>query len=347
MMITMKFSVIIPFYFSQKHISKCLDSLLAQKVTGDFEILCCGDKVDDPTFAIIEEYAEKYPGKVQLLKQEGRGISGARNLGLLHSKGQYIMFVDADDTLEPDILALCEKAMVDTGADFACVAFDRISPDGKRYSLEQSVPELTITDVTPEIAAKLAFIPTAPWGKLFRRELLSGITFPEYPISCYEDCIFLLSIHPRVKRYVIVPKVLYHYLVHDEQSIQTSSCSEKTQKFRNDMIDLRNKFIEENIPEPYLKMLDIAALIHVGIADAHRAAEAPGISVREFCAGAKIFLNENFPGWRKIKLRPYGVFTIRCKAVWILKNLYKINVAWIFILCYNWFIKTLHIDVKW
>ena len=343
----MKFSIIIPFYFSHKHMAKCLDSLLAQTVNDEYEILCCGDKVDDPTFEIIEEYAEKYPGKVRLYKQEGRGISGARNLGLLHSKGEYIMFADADDMVEPDILAECEKALVETNADFACVAFDRVSPDGRRYSLEQSVPDLTVVDVTLETVPKLAFIPTAPWGKLFKRELISSITFPEYPISCYEDCIFLLSVHPRVKKYVTVPKVLYHYLVHDEQSIQTSSCEEKTQKFRNDMADLRKKFIKDGLPQPYLKMLDIAALIHVGIADAHRAAAVPGISVREFCAGAKKFLNEYFPDWRKIELRPYGKFTSRCLMVWAVKIFYKFNIAWIPIMCYNWIIKTLHIDVKW
>ena len=343
----MKFSIIIPFYFSHKYIERCLESFLAQTVIDEYEILCCGDRVEDPTHAIIDEYAAKYPGKVQLHLQEGRGPSGARNLGLSLAKGEYIMFADADDYVEPNILADCEKALTDTNADYVCVAFERVSTDGKRYSIEQMAPKRTVVEITPKNAPKMAFIYTAPWGKLFRRDLLSGLFFPEFPVSCYEDCIFSLALCPRVRKYVVITDVLYHYLVHEEQGIQTSASVEKATKFRNDLVDLKKSFEAEGITEPYMKLLDIAAFIHVGIADVHRAAENPEVSIREFCAGAKAFLNESFPGWRKIKMCPYGRFTLRCKAVWIAKQLYRMNIFWIFIKCYNWMIKTLHIDLKW
>jgi len=334
-------------YFSQKYIGSCLDSLLAQTVTDDFEILCCGDRVEDPSHAIIEEYAEKHQGKVQLHLQEGRGPSGARNLGLSLAKGEYIMFVDADDGVEPDILTECEKALVDTDADFACVAFDRVSVDGKQRALEQFVSGVTTVDIVPENVARLAFIPTAPWGKLFKRDLLSGITFPEHPKSVYEDCIFTLSVCPRVKKYVMVPKLLYHYLVHDEQGIQTSASLEKSEKFRSDMVELRERYESDGLSEPYLRMLDIAALIHVGASDVHRIASNPDIPLRKFCAGAKAFLNESFPGWRKIKLRPYGVLTSSCIKLWIAKICYKLNIAWLAIRFMNWMNMILNKEVKW
>jgi len=343
----MKFSIIIPVYFSHKYIGSCLDSLLAQTVTDDYEILCCGDRVEDPSHKIIEEYAKKHPGKVQLHLQEGRGPSGARNLGLLLSKGEYIMFVDADDGVEPSILADCEKALVDTDADFACVAFERVTVAGKRRSLELFVPETTVVDITPENVSKLAFLPPAPWGKMFRRSLLSGLTFPEHPKSVYEDCIFTLSFCPRVKRYVMVPKLLYHYLVHDEQGIQTSASLEKAEKFRSDMVDLQKSFEAENLTEPYMKMLDIAALIHVGASDVHRVAENPEVNLRRFCAGVKTFLNESFPGWRKIKLRPYGQFASSCIKLWIAKQCYRLNITWIAIKIFNWKNKVLQKEVSW
>ena len=320
---------------------------MAQTVTDEFEILCCGDKVEDPTFDIIEKYAAKFPGKVQLHLQEGRGPSGARNLGLSLAKGEYIMFADADDYVEPDILADCEKALADTDADFVCVAFDRIDVTGRGFTNDQAVAEMTITDITPENTAKMAFLSTAPWGKLFKSCFLSGSTFPEHPVSVYEDCIFMLSLYPKVKRYVMLPNILYHYLVHEEQGIQTSASNEKANKFRSDLVDLRKSFEAEGVAEPYMKMLDISVFIHVAIADVHRAAENPEISVREFCTGAKAFLNESFPGWRKIKMRPFGRFTLRCKAVWIAKQMYRMNIFWIFIKCYNWMIKALHVDIKW
>ena len=94
-------------------------------------------------------------------------------------------------------------------------------------------------------------------------------------------------------------------------------------------------------------MLDIATLIHVGIADVHRVAENRKILLKDFCAGAKSFMNEYFPGWKKIKLRPYRKTTLRCTAVWAAKQMYRLNIFWIFIRTYNKMIKTLHVDVKW
>lgn len=342
----MKFSVIIPIYFSDKTIGKCLESLLAQTVTDDFEIICVGDKVEDPTHAIVEEYKRDNPGVVELYLQDGKGSGGARNHGLSAAKGEYIMFADADDHVEPDLLADCHRAISEYDADFVCVGFERISAGGKRFSSEQSVPEIKVVDVEASTAAILTFLSTAPWGKLFKRELISGSKFPESPIPCHEDAVFMLSIYPRVKRYAALPNILYHYIVHDE-SATTRSTLEKTQRFRGYLVALRESFEADVALKPYLKMLDIAALIHVGIADAHRTGENTDISLKAYCADAKAFLNKNFPGWRKIKLRPYGRFTLRCTAVWAAKQMYRLSVFWLFIKAYNLMIKTLHKDIKW
>jgi len=342
----MKFSIIIPIYFSQDTIKRCLDSLLAQTVSDNFEIICVGDKIEDPCHLIVEEYKTNHPGTVELHLQDGRGSGGARNYGLSVAKGEYIMFTDADDYVEPTILADCEDALCKHNADFVHVGFDRASVDGKLFSSEQSISEIRVVDITEENTARLAFISTAPWGKLFRRDVIADCRFPESPIPCHEDAIFLLSMFPRVKRYAALPKILYHYVVY-ENSATTSHTQEKTKQFRGYLIDLRERYKTNNVSASYFKMLDVAALIHVGIADAHRTGENTDISVRRFCADAKTFLNRNFPNWRKIKLRSYGQFTLRCTAVWGSKLMYKLNVFWIFIKLYNLMIRTLHIDVKW
>jgi glycosyltransferase involved in cell wall biosynthesis len=342
----MKFSIIIPVFFSHKFIGRCLDSLLSQTVTDDFEIICVGDKVDDPTQPIIEEYKKQYPGIVDLHIQEGRGSGSARNIGLRMAKGEYIMFADADDYVEPTILADCESALRDYDADFVRVGFDRVSSDGRLFSREQSVSEITCIDVTDQNIAILAFISTAPWGKLFKRDIIAGSKFPESPFPCHEDCIFLLSVFPKVKRFVTLPDILYHYIVYDE-SATTSYTVEKTQAFRGYLIALKEHLEADGVPASFFKMLDVSAFIHVGIADAHRTGENTDVSLRRFCAGAKEYMDTNFPRWRKIKMRSYGRFTLRCKMVWLAKHMYKMNVFWIFIRVYNWMIKTLHIDVKW
>ena len=344
----MRFSVIIPFYCAHNTIARCLDSLLVQSVSEDLEIFCIGDKTPDPTHAIIEEYARKHPGVVQLHLRDGREQGGARNLGLSLARGEYIMFVDADDYVEPNILTACANALCEHNADFVCAGFDRVAVSGEKYSAEQTVPEVTLVDITSENVSRLAFIYTASWGKLFRRETIGDLRFPENPTAAYEDLIFSLSLCPQIRRYVLLPGVLYHYIVYGESTMtKAAQTLERTRVFRKDMIALRQSFLSCSLPSPYLDMLDTAAFIHVGIADAHRMAENPSVPLRDFCAKARDFLQAHFPGWRRIPLRPYGRFTLRCTAVWFAKYLYCLGLFWLFIRLYNYMIKTLHVDIKW
>ena len=342
----MKYSIIIPVYHSEKVISRCLDSFLNQSVSDEFEILCIGDKVDDPSHGIVNSYAQKYPGKVSLHLQEGRGIGGARNLGLDLAKGEYIMFSDADDYVSPDILKKCTDVLLEYDADFVTVGFERIKESGKKLSSELKVQDVCVIDLTPVNVPRLAFIFTAPWGKLFKRELIGDSRFTDDPICAFEDLMFHMFIYPKAKRYVMLPEILYHYIVYEESSISTAS-RERTLTFRKDLAALRQKYLSDNQPAEYLKMLDIVAMIHAGISDAHRSAEDKTVNLRKFCKEIKAYLNENFPDWRKIKINPYGKFTMRCLMVWVAKTAYRMNIFWIFVRIYNLMIKTLHIDVKW
>jgi len=346
----MKFSIIIPIYHSQNTIRRCIDSFLDQSVTGELEILCIGDKVEDPSHSIVDEYAQKYPGVVALHLQDGRGIGGARNLGLELARGEYIMFSDADDYVFPEILEKCVNALVEYDADFVTAGFNRVSETGRMYSSEMSVKNIDIIELTPLNIPRLAFIFTAPWGKLFKRELIADSRFTDDPISAYEDLMFHLSIYKKAKKYIQLPDILYNYIVYPQSSISTAS-SKRTETFRKDLVSVKQEYISAGLPEgredAYFKMLDLVAMIHAGIADAHRSEEDPSVDLRDFCRSAKKYLDENFPNWRKIKICPYGKFTLRCKMVWIAKVTYKMNMFWIFIRIYNLMIKTLHIDMKW
>jgi len=348
----MKYSIIIPVYHSQKAIARCIDSFLNQTVSDDLEILCIGDKTEevDPCHGIITEYEQKYAGKVRLHLQNGRGIGGARNLGLDAATGEYIMFCDADDYVSPHLLERCTSALNEHMADFVCVGFERVAESGKRYSKEMSVKEVSVVELTPLNIPRLAFIYTAPWGKLFKSELIGDSRFTDDPICAYEDLMFHLSVYPKAKKYVQLPEILYHYIVYPQSSISTVSM-ERTQTFRKDLAAMKQHYNEIDLSEAekaaFFRMLDLEAMIHAGIADAHRSAEDPTIDLRAFCKDAKSYLDENFPNWRKIKMMPYGKFTLRCKMVWVAKIVYKMNLFWLFIRMYNLMIKTLHIDMKW
>lgn len=97
-----KFSVIIPVYNVEKYIEECLISVLNQTLK-EIEIICIDDGSTDDTLRILNNLKEE-DSRICIISQENKGLSSARNQGILKSKGQYIFYLDSDDKLELDAL---------------------------------------------------------------------------------------------------------------------------------------------------------------------------------------------------------------------------------------------------
>ena len=115
-----KVSIVIPCFNSQNTIRETLDSVIRQSYQ-DWEVLCCDDGSTDQTCHIISEYTTNY-SNILLFKRNSveRGGSVCRNIGISNSKGEYLIFLDADDLLAPNCLEHRVKAM-DTTASRFCV----------------------------------------------------------------------------------------------------------------------------------------------------------------------------------------------------------------------------------
>ena len=98
----MKLSIIVPVYGVANYLCKCVDSLLVQDIE-DYEIILVDDGSPDECPKICEEYAEKYTN-IKAIHQENMGLSEARNTGNRAAQGDYIMYVDSDDYLQPNVL---------------------------------------------------------------------------------------------------------------------------------------------------------------------------------------------------------------------------------------------------
>ena len=98
----MKLSVIIPCYNAQKYLPACLDSLLSQSMR-DFEAILIDDGSKDDTARVAMQYASA-DGRIRVIQQQNTGVSAARNAGLAVAKGEWVLFVDADDLLCEDAL---------------------------------------------------------------------------------------------------------------------------------------------------------------------------------------------------------------------------------------------------
>ena len=135
-------SVIIPVYNVAKYLRKCLDSVLVQTYS-DIEIVLVDDGSTDASGAICNEYAASY-SRVCAFHLPNGGANAARKYGLEQSSGEYVYFIDSDDTIEPDTveqaLALMTPAL-ELGGDGENPGCDLIIANVKYYHIEESIYE--------------------------------------------------------------------------------------------------------------------------------------------------------------------------------------------------------------
>lgn len=104
-------SIVVPVFNLEGYVTVALDSILAQENYSDFEILVIDDHSTDNTFAVINGYAQKDARIKVLANQRKKGVAGARNTGFDHAQGDWIAFLDADDTWETNNLSSLSSAL--------------------------------------------------------------------------------------------------------------------------------------------------------------------------------------------------------------------------------------------
>ena len=210
-----KVSVIIPVYNVEKYLSACLDSVLAQTFQ-DYEVICVNDGSPDNSAAILSEYAQK-DNRMTIITQENQGLSGARNTGLDHAKGEYIFFLDADDTLPPNALETMIKIALDTNVPL--VASESKKKTEKSTSLRYHVFHHPLSDFV-----KNNKIHSNAWNKLYRSDILKmhrfirGIYFEDWP--------FLTTLMGQIDAFATT-KIPCYYYREEGESITRSTFTQK------------------------------------------------------------------------------------------------------------------------
>lgn len=183
--------IVLPCYNVADYVAECIDSILAQDTAFTYRIVAVNDGSTDRTPDILARYAD-HP-QVQVITQENRGFSGARNRALEHITGRYVMFVDSDDRLMPGaIQALMSRAEA-TGADI-------VQGGARKFD-----GDTTIGTFIPAPGEMFGY----PWGKVYRSELFSHIRFPEK--YWFEDTIVFFVLYYASRRTVSIPDITYDY----------------------------------------------------------------------------------------------------------------------------------------
>ena len=212
-----KISVIIPVYNAENYIRETLDSIIKQSYT-DWEIILIENGSDDGSPDIIKEYEAAYP-EIHVISEQKKGPAPARNSGMKLAKGEYIVFVDADDYL-PDTeifrkyINIAEQMDVDIiVSNYVRLWNGRTLPAVRTDSFSLSGPASEWFRFQGFFAAgTLSYV----WGKLYKKEFLekNQITFEE--ISYAEDKLFNMQCYVCGARYLFIDSTGYVYRKNDE-----------------------------------------------------------------------------------------------------------------------------------
>ncbi|MBQ7792192.1 MAG: glycosyltransferase family 2 protein [Clostridia bacterium] len=171
------FSVIVPAYNTEKLISGCIESVLSQ-TESDFELILVNDGSQDKTPEILDTYAKK-DDRIRVFHKENGGHTAARNKGLTESRGEYVLFLDCDDGLEPHVLETCKQAIRTHNSDIVIFGICKITGETREF-YQNLVPDGVYPHVNRnEIILKRLLLsetgsftfPKSLSGKVFRREL--------------------------------------------------------------------------------------------------------------------------------------------------------------------------------
>lgn len=221
-------SIIIPVYNVQKYLVKCLDSLLLQTYKN-IEIILVDDGSLDNSSSVCKQYVAK-DSRIYFIMQENVGVTAARLNGFLHSHGKFIMFVDADDYVSPQIVELMLRCQQKYQADMvSCQYYDvkdeRVIPASIRPALgyydKKKIQQLLAKNFLYDKSTRLAGMSGFLCSKLFKRCFVQDALEVGKGIIHCEDQIAIFEMLYSINSMFVMQKPLYYYVVRKGQATRS------------------------------------------------------------------------------------------------------------------------------
>lgn len=230
-------SIVIPVYNAARYVAQCLDSLVEQTFR-DFEVIAVNDGSTDGSLDILRYYERKYP-YFHVIDQKNGGVSRARNAGMAQARGEYLGFMDADDTAAPTYLERLYRTCVDNNAEIACCYY-YYRFEEPSFLFQYPFRCHGVYNRTQAMNKLLhdTQIQGLMWNKLFLRSLFTdnNITFPA--MKCLEDMIVMNQLFAHINRLAVIDEPLYYYTQHKESALGSINAS-KINDFMKAMVMVR------------------------------------------------------------------------------------------------------------
>ncbi|KTS31395.1 glycosyltransferase family A protein [Pantoea dispersa] len=323
------FSIIIPVYNAQNTIRRTLQSVLNQTFSS-YEIIVVNDGSRDNSARILQEFAH-YP-QVTVLNQINAGVSAARNSGLQQAKGEYVLFLDADDWVDDNFLMSFKLNLNAWPAESVDLMVGNLNDNriGKvsqaGFFSQQDIPyvlgELEMSD-------NIGYL----HNKCYRRQIIDDLhlRFME-GVSMSEDLLFNLKFFSCVSNFLITPGAAYHYedvagslskrkVQYSELKVRKQSLTDLydsiVEKYASGNLDHFLKAISKRVLA--LDMQIVTAMYHASFSPADIAQEINQIKRGKYSKGIFTLLNKN----EKLKYMIMNLNTIT--AYYFLYALYRMR----------------------
>lgn len=211
-----KVSIIVPVYKAEESIARCIEAILGQTY-HNVELLLIEDGSPDNSGEICDSYAND--PRVKVIHNTNHGVSYTRNTGLEHATGDYIAFCDSDDYYTPDHVEKNVSIALKRDSDITISGYyiERCGDFVSSVHVQSGL--LSENDIVRHFAIDNEFGGFC-WNKLYKREVLQGVQFPD-DLSILEDTYFLCSAIEHAKTIYYLAEPLYYYC--DNQNSATRS----------------------------------------------------------------------------------------------------------------------------
>ena len=283
-------SIIIPVYNSEKYLKRCLDSVIQALGRISGEILAIDNNSTDDSLAVLKDYAKKFP-IISILHCPTQGAAAVRNLGAKKANGEYIWFVDADDTIDKTAVSKLLKKAKETKADMVMLGMKRIYQNGETNYLSAVDPS------TPDYKSRFVRYGLGPVQVLIKRKwwTQNGFNFKEGIIQ--EDMELMSALILYTDNLAFVDEPLYFYYQNSESVLHKNTFNPNIFDIFPALTGLYERFKVADADKTYHDELEWFFIWNLLIDSAKDFGQFP--EGKPGFARSREMLKKYFPNWRK------------------------------------------------
>lgn len=265
-----KISVIIPVYNVECYLDKCIQSVLSQNFL-EYEVILVDDGSTDESGKICDEYSQKY-SQIRVIHQKNKGLGGARNTGIEAACGDYLLFIDSDDSIKENMFSFLYNTAFENGSDIVLFGMDYIDEDDRIIETRRPFND-GIRNIDSDERMSIFSVDPYAWNKFYRRELFikNNIRYPEK--IWYEDLCVTPKIILCADKLTLTDRVFYNYLQR-KNSIMHVKNADRNSDMLAVVTDVLDFYKTKGVFDKYYQQLCFMTVMHVMVLCTLRVASA-------------------------------------------------------------------------